>query len=444
MISVNGTYFRTGLVIAGVALLAGEAGHVQRLRLSTLRAEIAQWRAKAAGLEATPGHARRESFREPQMDREKADSGGLSLAGEETVPEALRLVALLAPGWRADQARWIGWLDWPQEEEPLEDLMLRMGAGAGKKLLEDPALEEPERRVLRQMFVRVNPEQSLLLSMSYPPDEVRDRWITQSFGRWAGADPTTAVRWYRQMEAKSDPVAQLWTVSLDAMNAEATVDPVRAVAKLEQLLTDHPMTSATGLARGFISTKDVNGRIALMNALNAAEMGFAGDAKLKEQWGVVFAEMNRSLIGEPFDDAMAVVDGSYTPEQRREFAKKVPGSNSFEMGAVDFLHWVDWLAGIDLPPDERHPLLGMLNYPSDPSGEPVWLDQLPEGELKNVAVAHYAREMIYDNPEVAARWLVKLPAGEKRTAIARTIAELLERKDEAAAEAFRKSEGLEK
>lgn len=399
---------------------------IQHRRLSGLREEIAS--ARRAG---ATSYAESSAF--------SAGDGGKKEVGA-LLAEARGLLDVLMNPEGADATR---------RTDRLMELLSGMDAAAVRSLLEETEEssdgEEMGKR-LRRHFSAVNPRESFRLILDDPPDLESKKALLWEFSNWASLDPSGALKWYREAEEKALPLAKEKEVLLAVFTAQTRLDPKRAIENFREHFgkdagAEIEKDVEQDITRFVSALRSQSERLAFMVALNKNTAANPGDASFRES---VVAEISRNLVKEPFDEALAVIDGTFTPEERKKFAQVLAGGGF--LNPDTWQRWMSWVVALDLPAERGHPIANMATVVArrpEEFKDPKWLAELPAGHQRDLAVEVYAMISMESDLNEAIRWMNYLPAGEQRRGVAANIAYYLKMKDPAGAEALRKREGVE-
>ncbi|MDB6079511.1 MAG: hypothetical protein JWO82_3258 [Akkermansiaceae bacterium] len=426
------------IAVAAVVLTLFIAA-LQRDRLAGIRAEIEKRKQTNPGRE--PKTARTPHGRQAAGD----DRGRPEMAGggEESVPEVRALIARRprpAPNGLYLPVRT---MEEEDDADRLVELFARMGAATVSKVVSEFCSVESDPAFyfqLRALYSNVNPRQSLAWRLAEDPGDERNQAV-RDFTQWAQSDPSAALRWYRELEARKDPIAEGRSFRAAVLGIEVGTDPVAAAGKIEDLSRDDPkfLQGWSGGVAGLMGGERET-QIAFVSALNAAVDRNAGNSTLLQLRDSAVDALMFQARGELFRDAVVIADACFTSDQKKLFANRLTGYNA--MNGKEWLDEVRWVSRLEgLKADQTHPLIGMASKQAQPRfrlkyGEPAWLDEVTDPNLRNLAVARYVSGVASSDPEEASRWLVKLPPGESRDWSVKTIVAAWEKRDPAAAKAF--------
>lgn len=372
-----------------------------------------------------------------------------SMAGEETLPELMSLAAGIAEERRASsrEQRYIRQLAAGHPKlSRLQGLLAGLGAGAAEKLL--ASLDDPlTKSTITGSYREANPQEFFFWSL-ISPRETGFSYL--NFRDWGYLDPARALQWYREALARKDPLAEGIAMQTCAAVMESRVEPARAVADLKAILNQHPEHWADSEVREiaqqfFVNLRDGRDFMSFLIALQPSATGAVEETPhLREFRDKVVYWTKERLKGLSGEEGIPVVEKGFTPQERRDFARKQAGSLVSQENSANAASWIPWLAAVDSPPDQKHPLRIMARCAGERNNvpEPAWLDSLPGSPLKDLALQDYVEARTTIEPSVAARWLTKIPAGPERADMAKKIAAALQTSDPGEASALLEREGI--
>lgn len=406
------------LVVAGVSVFAG----IQQRKLATLCEEIASARRDDTRPRAT-------SFGE-HRDR--------VITRDDVLAEVRSLLGVLAEPDGPDVAA---------RKNRLAELLIELDAQSVGPLLEETEHTEEGLVIgtrVRELFGAMNPREAFRLGLDDPADLQSEDRLFGYFAEWAAQDPSGALRWYREAKQKDLPLAKEKRILIRVLAAQARLDPKRAIQEFGDHFGAETGESGTLNMERFVDgLRNRSEWMAFMVALNkdARTSPDQGNPKLRE---ALVDALSFDLPNDSFEEASAVVDGTFTEEERKKFAMKLVNSHSANEDA--WPQWARWIVALDLPAERGQPLANMaanIARKRDVFKDPRWLAELPAGPQRDLAVEVYAMVSLESDIQESIRWLSYLPAGEQRKSVAENVAYSLKLKDPDAAEEFRKREGLE-
>jgi hypothetical protein len=409
----------------GVALILG-IGLAQRQRLVALRGETALLRSNSAGSPIVP---RTRSLERRSPGSEPPTAIRPSRAGEEKLPEMRQLIVDYIEAIRSMK------LTPRQNFERMEELLAEMGALTFEELLTDLDKNVAPERELISWYISMNPPQALLFVKKFEDLPEREYRATSAFEGWGRLDPAAALQWLNQAEIDHDPLAAFDRLQERALALQMRINPGKALAKTLELTRSKPTPI---LPHNLYSELRGNPEhLALLAAMDQAETKPGDRALIARVRDNYVAGLRRSLARDTFANATELVDAGFTENEKLLFARLLP-SLSQNVGLNEVDKWAHWLAKLNVPADNSHPLLEMLRANDDNA---QWLIDLPQSELRTLAIASHARER--RDPVDAATWVNRLPAGPKRTELGLQIAKRWAESDpEAAADFLEKEEAV--
>ncbi|QJE98238.1 hypothetical protein [Luteolibacter luteus] len=408
---------RTCVILLLVAVAAVLLGVLQHRRLVKLRDEIATARLEASA----PAE-----FRESREEEREAD---------DLREEVRSLLDVLndpnGPGSALRMAR-------------LTELLESLDAAAVRSLLDetgDDARGLALKEALRWQFYAANPREAFRLALGDAPDEQAKRAQVGAFIAWANLDPAGVLKWYWDAEKEGLPLAKEEELRVAVFGAQARLDPKRAIEGFR----DHfgkdagqdAKRAASSLVGGLRSESE---RMSFMLALNRNTEADPGDGSFRK---AVVAELSKTLVEEPFDEASAVIDGTFTKEEREKFAGVLGNGGIFNPDTWRL--WMGWVAALNLPAERGQPIANMTTVIArrkEQFKDLTWMAELPAGAQRDLVVETYARIAMESDLQEAVHWLEYLPAGEKRRDVAANVAYYLKMKDPDGAAALRTREGV--
>jgi hypothetical protein len=406
------------LAMAGVSVFAS----FQQRKLATLREEIAS--AKRGDMKPRAASLGK--------DRDRV------ITRDDAVAEVRGLLDVLA---EPDGPEFAG------RKKRLAELLAGLDAHGVRRLLEETG-EAGERGVIgsrmRELFAKVNPRESFRLGLDDPPGVQSKDDLFRNFAEWAAQDPSGALRWYREAKEKDLPLAKEKRILIRVLAAQARLDPKRAIQEYgEHFGEETGETGTLNIERFVDGLRNRSERMAFMVALNKDGRTSPDQENSKLRDSLVLA-LSSDLVIDSFEEASAVVDGTFTEEERKKFAMKLVNSHLTNKDA--WPQWARWIVALNLPAERGQPLANMaadVARERDAFKDPRWLAELPAGPQRDLAVEVYAMVSLESDIQESIRWLNYLPAGERRRNVAGNAAYYLKMKDPEAAEALRKREGLQ-
>lgn len=249
-------------------------------------------------------------------------------------------------------------------------------------------------------------------------------------------DPHAAVDWIRMM-SKEQPGAVKNAAKGPVLTAVAKLDPKEAFS----LLSDLGMKGGDGGSLIARSATSAESQTAVLAALRNYATGISDP---KAQWAVT-----KSTVGGL--QAQTAKDGYESGLKWLEAAQLTPQeTKAYALGfdnyppKTDTGKWILWL-------EDKLPAQQLLLEINGMMGDWVqrdykeagdWLNEAKDGPAKQLAVREFAYRVCSYDPETAARWAETLPQGEARLDVVKSIYRAWVKKDEPAAEAFVKRNGL--
>jgi len=166
-----------------------------------------------------------------------------------------------------------------------------------------------------------------------------------------------------------------------------------------------------------------------------------GNPVLEQIRAAYLNELPRRLKLWTFDEVTPLLDDELTAEEKLVTARNL--STFSDLDSPE--RWAGWFAKIGGEMDKQHPLRKYLRSWSiaDYLAVGQWLDQYPDGPVRNELVLEHADRIRDPLPEEAARRALALPASPQREEVLKAIHSSWQAKDPEAAARFARENGLE-
>lgn len=297
-----------------------------------------------------------------------------------------------------------------------------------------PAESDPDglRDYCLSLFGFANPPEALALLEDLLSLENRGDRAANAFKRWALHRPGEAIAWFLDIEEKGSPLAGEPLLVREMIRIQCRIDPVKAMTRIRGANGD-----ATSRLGETVATDLRNGREhqQFFTALQTAEERFPESTPIQEVRGSYVERLTGSLHLWPFEEAVILVNG-FHPAEREKLVKSIGEARML----ADPELWADWVAGADLPPDRRHPLVMLVKSWSgkDPGASGDWLDKMPAGALRDETAFSYGQTVTEADPESAAIRAMTIGDEARRTTLLKNALILWRASDPDAAAAFSK------
>lgn len=426
-------------IFAGALLLFSR----QRQHLSALRSEIAE---KKTELAANGRDS--QSQRNPVHDRNRpaqAGKEGLTDDGEADLPAAGALMAKITELTKGKTRREYAAMADSPELDKLRWLFADMGGKTFLKLMEGRELlllsDAPGKDIFQKMFEEMNPQQALEILLGYPVADRNKIGIAADFLHWSELAPEAALQWFHKKEEQGDLVVKEEEVQMWAMQAEAPIHPTAVVGRMLQM----EFSSGTQVTLNVIcdGVKDPAERLAFLAAIDAAQTDGSHEREARLLREMFIKSIKQDLSEQPYAEASKVVDGACTPAEKVNFANSLSEDLDSRVSPDEWKRWSQWMAGLDAPVDEKHPLMKLMFNRFNPAvGEAAWVGDIPPGALRDLVVSKYVATKA--SPETAVKLIPLLPEGQERSDLARTVRSRAGNTDAAAVKSLQELEGAGK
>jgi len=348
--------------------------------------------------------ARASSTSRGEVESHSRNIGSItSRVGEERIPRAKAgLVVLLAnrlevgkDGSEPLSAEDFAPLDTHGGQIGVLELLAGLGGGSIVRLIDeikadttlDPSIrEDAERRVIEQ-YGEASPEQAIALVNEMPSFPGRDSFVISRFGVWAMTDPADALHWFLNESAAGNPVTDLGAMRCQIPAIEARIDPAKAVdfaLRQNENILDSAFDAFTLQNSGPRRGSEYSGLVHALNEAGKRSEDAEAVARIRVK---CIRFISDRLESASFTEASAVVDGGFSPEEKKAFIARISSNNAHDEPEK----WASWAMTSPEPVGKKHPLVRLLGdwMQQDPVAARDWLDQAPEGELKRFLVAKY-------------------------------------------------------
>jgi len=333
----------------------------------------------------------------------------------------------------------------PDDQKAFEAIpgMIRgLSVTAALELIEslkaDPSVGPPvrghEAELIMETYVQVNPAQAVILIQSLPDIAERDHYLESAFQAWSQTDPAAAIAWFEKETAAGSSFTTAKGEQSWMRTAQARVDPVKAVAGMVRYLhaqpTDGPLRELFFTDR-MKSTSEKRGLLSALGAAAKKPEDAEIVAKLRNQ---VINDLTSSFRKPPFEEATGLIDSEFTLAEKLYFARHIAFDSELEQPGK----WARWMAKIEAPLDDEHPLILMARTcgAKTTRSYDAWLEDLPEGNLRDMAIANFCFELSSHDPKHAADWAIRIPKGSIRQSVIQKVATDWKARDPDAAAAF--------
>lgn len=281
---------------------------------------------------------------------------------------------------------------------------------------------------IHMRLAKIDPE-ALLARMRESPElmssSLSERVAEQAFDTLAEKDPYRALDWMRKITALPVPGSDVkagYFIAPDILKAIGARDPALAFSVVDEFQVDY-FVEPLGLQRllwDLVSEggRDARGQAAVLQQL---QVFIDGHQLPEEQSRALRSKCLQGFFRMNYSDSTAVL-GELSPEDRRTIADNYCPVTD----AKDQAQWLDWVAG-QLPPEkleERAAVIvrdwAALNWHAAAD----WLQQAPDGPLREAGLKAYAGIVNQLPPEDALPLAEAMPPGEARE---KTLADLKEK-----------------
>lgn len=305
-----------------------------------------------------------------------------------------------------------------------------------KQSLDLHELSDDQRDRLIGSFVRIytdaNPVETLKLFGRLPDYPEFTKHLIKAYLRSAINKPGQALAWFEEQSRNGNPIAGNPEMIRASLTAQARVDPTRAVTGMSDLTDSHVVEDlGSVLAREFRNAAE---HVAFSRALQHVFAKNATSSALTEIRKSYAKSLVLGLDDWPFEDAVLLIDGCLTPEERFEAARSL----MFFEKDQEAGNWADWLASLDVPDNNAHPLQSFVGRwaLSDPAAALNWLENNASGPAMELGTIGFANYMAERDPQNALRLLGGLAESEKRSNTIQRVRERWRKVDPAAEAGF--------
>jgi hypothetical protein len=304
---------------------------------------------------------------------------------------------------------------------------------------EDPRSGDKPWRILFD-YAEVDRAGAVAVALNLPvtiPEMDHWNYVDHLCYMWSFDHPAAALDWLRSDGGRVPPETRerMFHTGCARLLAE---DPRQALAHAIAGGLEDNGKMGQEMGKSLVDPQAVRNSFRAMDDMAAASSDTAAIAEIRR--GIV-GSLGSLFQYQSFAAASGVIDECLTADEKIHLANRCN-----ELRAVtDAPKWADWLTGIDvshLDPDGAipHPLFTrMQSWASeDPNAAGSWLRGMPEGHLKEDAIATYAEVVRRFEPEEAAVWALQLPQDKWRAQLLERIAGDLEKRDPVAAEKLRR------
>lgn len=305
-------------------------------------------------------------------------------------------------------------------------------------------MNEAERRAFIYhcivIYAKTDPAAALELTISLADYPGRADDLRFTLSRCLPVDPKRVVDTFDRLSAEGEPITRDRRALNLVFAAQARVDPQAAVARLlsseEALPPGDLMQISDAILRELRNPAEHK---AFFTALHVESSTHPGAPRLEELRKRYQAELAKSIIGWPVEDALPLIDSKFTPEEKISFCRQLQQSE--EPGA-----WADWVAGLGAEDKREHPIGSLVKqWSRQDFGETVaWLNRQPEGPVRTTAVKNLAMGSSDIDPETIAKIAMTLPPGKDKDQALAAVRNVWKKKDPAAHAAFADQHGLKK
>ncbi len=434
------------VIITTIALVCLFIGLNQRSQLAGLREET-------AGL-AAANHSRMSSRSIERHEKNRGPSGGIAVAVREVSPakiiDEIEKIFVLRYELKADQKPGVT----PDAQFKVDALALdkrlsKCFSGLDhhvvldllQRLRKNSTMPDSAKGYFSEECVdylqQSNPAEAIRLLLTYPDVAYRENRIIGAFYNWGSENPTQAIHWFEEESERGNPLTKNPGMLKCAMASQARIDPVRA---LSRALTDDVAANPDSLsnlgATIAVTLRNAGEQLAFLMALRKLQEKSPGSEILTKIRSSYIPQLSNDLMDWPFEEASALINREMTRNE------KIAAAESFSCRGdlPDPLLWATWMLGLDHPPNDKHPVRGMVRngVTNDDKAIGEWLEQVPSGDLKNRLIVDYAWFVADRDPACAMQWAMSLAEGPQRKKIVRQVGEKWEEKDPSAAAVFAK------
>jgi hypothetical protein len=339
-------------------------------------------------------------------------------------------------------------------------------------------LSKQDASQIRQFIARVEDSQELAM------EQKRELQIL-SLQKLGARDIKGAFELLREFPAYFAHSRAGQSLVVNLLSRLAEVDPLAAVARMNQLVQEHPelradrakgvlicQTSSSDPQLAFKLIQDLIGNeetdrveSIIRDIIQTAKtdearisslLGLRGylatldDVRRENQLrDIALSGMTRGVGTSGFESSVRwMARAKLEPQEKWGFASGL--SQDFTVGETG--HWINWLAK-EFPVEGLEParekqwgdiVRGLIGdwAEVDSAEAGKWLETLPPGEVRDYSVCGFARALAVDHPDIAAQWVKTLQREEDRAQMLRQIHRKIMAEDEDAAASFAERHGV--
>ena len=269
------------------------------------------------------------------------------------------------------------------------------------------------------MLAEQNPKEAILLIREIISEStnhgILDGTKASAFQKWSRSSPEEALAWYEQEKATG--ATDLKDLETFILAAKALINPEEALKIALQ--NEEPQALNSALQSLQYNIKDLAGHRLLLEQLNTAHKTQPELTTLTEFRANYLRSLNQELIhSEHYEDAVEFVAKNYSPEEQKTFAGRISRTRSL----AEPKKWADWLLEHG-DQKETSNFVASTWGTNDPEAAATWLEQQPEGVMKQKIVIEYAFQLANTDKASATQWAQTLPDSEKKQKLLRQIEE---------------------
>ncbi len=335
--------------------------------------------------------------------------------------------------------------------------------------LKESLSEDEARLAIRDLLFNLaffRPELAAPFLSEIQSGDDRERFLGMLVARWGEIDPEKLFRWGQDSLTGSEQMR----VSRDALEALAKADPVAAATLVDEL----PFSEAR-----LYAVTDIAHTWAVIDLSRAYEWvaGLTDDEE--REWGL--STLSRALARERPDLARTLMESEESSGVREAMARALAGEQSESDSALDFvrslpselqaaasdeiaqrlsrrdpelalkylegaddaqmeiagLRWA-WTEILQRDParaaasfsefdsqegvkEEMAPWLATMWYNVDSEGASRWVSELPDGEMRDLAIEGLVRALRFEDPDMADAWANDIADETRRQAVLQSL-----------------------
>ncbi|MDB6078118.1 MAG: hypothetical protein JWO82_1865 [Akkermansiaceae bacterium] len=261
--------------------------------------------------------------------------------------------------------------------------------------------------------------------------------VATALTKLAGEDPMAAMDWIRENSQDHADVLTSQTRAVVLAGA-ARQDPKLAFSLIGELGLSLDRMATAQISR---AVKTPEEQTAMLAALRDYVAGTDDDAvKSAARFGAL-AGLSEQSVARGFDGSAQWLESAHlNEEEARVFVERIdPNQTKDDSGK-----WIDWMSSRFPAEDYTEKTRQIMDRWSmqDYQAAAAWLGGKEDGPAKSAAVGAFAKNVAYFEPATAAQWALTLPAGEGRAELLKSVYVEWSKKDESAAAAFAKENGI--